>query len=118
MSVQESTDSEDSPLVVEGRHWEYAGKGSIVKDDTPLPDTTFTQHWIASQEERLGQFTATAISGNDITSSCLYVAGAAAVSAGKFAPISLLLVVLVLWMFKGMTKLFMNQNKLKEYIHL
>jgi len=81
--------------------WEYAQKGIVQRDDSGDFEGGFTQHFIEIQQELLGQIPATAISGNDITSSCLYVAGLSAISAGKFAPISLLLVVVVLWLFKG-----------------
>lgn len=53
------------------------------------------------EAHKLGQWRATAIAGNDITSSCLYVAGIATAAGGKFAPISLLLVALVLYLFRG-----------------
>eukprot|EP00475_Leptophrys_vorax_P013238 TRINITY_DN1959_c0_g1_i3.p1 TRINITY_DN1959_c0_g1~~TRINITY_DN1959_c0_g1_i3.p1 ORF type:complete len:725 (+),score=157.48 TRINITY_DN1959_c0_g1_i3:696-2870(+) len=51
---------------------------------------------------KLGQFAATAIAGNDITSSCLYVAGICAYYAGIWAPIALLLVSgCVLYIFRA-----------------
>lgn len=49
---------------------------------------------------KLGQLPATAICGNDITSSCLYVSALAIVYAGKLAPISLLMVAAVLFLFR------------------
>lgn len=49
---------------------------------------------------RLGQLASTAICGNDITSSCLYVSALAIVYAGKLAPISLLMVAAVLFLFR------------------
>ncbi|MCJ7686210.1 MAG: APC family permease [Desulfobacteraceae bacterium] len=53
-----------------------------------------------SRKKRLGQWMATAICGNDITSSCLYVAAIASVYAGVLAPIVLLLVGGVLYLYK------------------
>jgi hypothetical protein len=50
--------------------------------------------------ERLGVWTATAICGNDITSSCLYVSGIAIVYAGALAPLALLLSAGVLYLYK------------------
>ena len=50
---------------------------------------------------KLGEWSATAICGNDITSSCLYVTALALLWAGPLAPVSLLLVALVLWLFRG-----------------
>lgn len=50
--------------------------------------------------ERLGPWPATAISGNDITSSCLYVAAIATVYAHALAPVALLLVAGVLHLYR------------------
>ncbi|GAB5440332.1 MAG: hypothetical protein Fues2KO_06810 [Fuerstiella sp.] len=49
---------------------------------------------------KLGQLASTAICGNDITSSCLYVSALAIVFAGKLAPLSLLMVAAVLFLFR------------------
>ncbi len=49
----------------------------------------------------LTQLAATAICGNDITSSCLYVSALAIIAAGKWAPISLLMVAAVLYLFRS-----------------
>ncbi|MEQ9411029.1 MAG: APC family permease [Fuerstiella sp.] len=49
---------------------------------------------------KLGQLASTAICGNDITSSCLYVSALAIVYAGRLAPISLLMVAAVLFLFR------------------
>ena len=51
-------------------------------------------------KKRLGQWLATGICGNDITSSCLYVSAIAAVYAGVLAPVVLLMVVAVLYLYK------------------
>jgi len=51
-------------------------------------------------KKRLSQWLATGICGNDITSSCLYVAAIAAVYAGVLAPVVLLLVGFVLYLYK------------------
>jgi amino acid transporter len=48
----------------------------------------------------LNQWLATGICGNDITSSCLYVSAIAAVFAGVLAPIVLLLVASLLYLYK------------------
>jgi amino acid transporter len=50
--------------------------------------------------KKLGQFAATAICGNDITSSCLYVSALCILYAGQYAFIALLLVGLVLFFFR------------------
>lgn len=54
-----------------------------------------------SHSDKLGEWHATAICGNDITSSCLYVTALALLWAGPLAPISLMLVALLLWIFRG-----------------
>jgi amino acid transporter len=49
----------------------------------------------------LGELSATAICGNDITSSCLYVSALSILYAGRWAPLSLLIVVIVLYLFRS-----------------
>lgn len=49
---------------------------------------------------KLGQLPATAIAGNDITSSCLYSAGLTVASGGLMAPISSSILCFVLWLFR------------------
>lgn len=50
---------------------------------------------------QLGVMEATAICGNDITSSCLYVSAIAATYAGAFTPIVLLMVAAVLYLYRA-----------------
>lgn len=50
--------------------------------------------------EKLDQFSATAIAGNDILSSCLYVCGIATLFAGVYAPLVFLVIGLVLFFYK------------------
>ncbi len=50
--------------------------------------------------KKLGQWLSTAICGNDITSSCLYVSAIAAVYVGALAPIVLLVVALILYLYR------------------
>src|SRR5262249_39977663 len=49
---------------------------------------------------RLAEWAAAALCGNDITSSCLYVAALSAIYAGKYAPLCLLLVAGVLYLYR------------------
>ena len=49
---------------------------------------------------KLGQFASTAICGNDITSSCLYVSALAIGAAGSIAPFALLIVAAMLFLFR------------------
>jgi amino acid transporter len=53
-----------------------------------------------SANKKLKEFAATAICGNDITSSCLYVSALAILYAGQYAWISLLMVAGVLFLFR------------------
>jgi amino acid transporter len=48
----------------------------------------------------LGELPATAICGNDITSSCLYVSSLSIIAAGQWAPVSLLIVAVLLYLFR------------------
>ena len=50
--------------------------------------------------KKLGQLFATSICGNDISSSCLYVAAISIAYAGILAPISLLIVAVVLYLYR------------------
>jgi amino acid transporter len=59
-----------------------------------------TQQNSGPAHKKLGQWSATAICGNDITSSCLYVAAICILAAGYLAPISLLVVVFVLFLYR------------------
>jgi amino acid transporter len=52
------------------------------------------------KEERLGAWHATAICGNDITSSCLYVSSIVILYAGVLAPVALLMAAGVLYLYK------------------
>ena len=49
---------------------------------------------------QLGELSATAICGNDITSSCLYVSALTVVYAGQYAWIALIIVAIVLFLFR------------------
>ena len=53
-----------------------------------------------ARKKRLNQWLATGVCGNDITSSCLYVSAIAAVFAGVLAPLVLLMVIFVLYLYK------------------
>ncbi len=69
------------------------------KASNPLPSTE--ELFVGpAPRKRLNQWLATGICGNDITSSCLYVSALAAVFAGVLAPVVLLLVVFVLYLYK------------------
>ena len=49
---------------------------------------------------KLKEFEATAVCGNDITSSCLYVSALTILQAGRWAPVALLIVAAVLYLYR------------------
>jgi amino acid transporter len=81
--------------------WEFAGWGRAERitdiADTRLPIRRLDQE----QKHMLGPWRATAICGNDITSSCLYVSALCASQAGVLAPLVLLIVAGVLYLFRS-----------------
>jgi len=74
-------------------------KHASTKEPTtsPTPGELFLG---SSPKKRLNQWLATGICGNDISSSCLYVSAIAAVFAGVLAPVVLMLVVFLLYLYK------------------
>ena len=58
-------------------------------------------HTLHRPRVQLGVMEATAICGNDITSSCLYVSAIAAAYAGAYTPIVLLMVAAVLYLYRS-----------------
>ncbi|MGE0325457.1 MAG: APC family permease [Polyangiaceae bacterium] len=80
--------------------WIFAGWGNatnITDLDAAIPSVGYAQHHVG---HKLGQWRATAICGNDITSSVLYVAALCTLAAGVYAPIALATVGLVLFLFR------------------
>ncbi|MCB0354321.1 MAG: APC family permease [Bdellovibrionales bacterium] len=53
------------------------------------------------EQQKLGEWQATAICGNDITSSCLYVSALSLMWAGALGPVVLVCVAAVLFLFRG-----------------
>jgi amino acid transporter len=81
--------------------WEFAGWGHAERI-TDLADTRLPiQRLDQEQRHMLGPWRATAICGNDITSSCLYVSALCASQAGMLAPLVLLIVAGVLYLFRS-----------------
>lgn len=62
---------------------------------------TNSQHATEHRRGGLGQLASTAICGNDITSSCLYVSALAIFYAGRWAPVCLLMVAGTLYLFRS-----------------
>lgn len=78
------------------------GFGSTMRiDDLEVDRTLAVTHLDGGDSHKLGQLKATAICGNDITSSCLYVAALCAVFAGPYAPLSLAVVAATLYLFRN-----------------
>jgi amino acid transporter len=86
------------------RSWEFPGWGEVERLDLSTaradPNAPIV-HLDQPQRHLLGQWSATAICGNDITSSVLYVSALCAAQAGALAPVVLLLVAGVLFLFRG-----------------
>ena len=73
------------------------GKSERIAD---LGSTCVAKDASPAASKKLGVWRSTAICGNDITSSCLYVAALCAAQAGFLAPVVLLIVAGVLYLFR------------------
>ncbi len=72
------------------------------EESEPAPSTQAPVEGITAHKKGgMGQLAATAICGNDITSSCLYVSALAIIYAGRWAPVVLLMVAGVLFLFRS-----------------
>lgn len=91
-----TTPTETASKPVAGEPWNFAGWGTSGK----IVDLDPEQGRTPPPKHRLGVWSSTAICGNDITSSCLYVSALCAAQAGKYAPIALGVVALVLYFFR------------------
>ena len=94
-------EDKDRTTPVPNGPWVFAGWGHATKitDLEQSPPSVGHTHHVAPQN-KLGQWRATAICGNDITSSVLYVAALCTLSSGVYAPIALATVGLVLYLFR------------------
>ncbi len=78
--------------------FDFAGWGTTeALDDIPPEELADVR---PAPRHELGVWASTAICGNDITSSCLYVAALAAAQAGALAPVALGIVALILFGFR------------------
>lgn len=80
--------------------FEFAGWGATSRIENLNVSPQEIQHLDQEKRHFLGKWKATAICGNDITSSCLYVSALAISVAGIMAPVALLLVSFTLFLFK------------------
>lgn len=84
--------------------WTFAGWGTATRitDLAGLDPASVTVHHLdTTQRDALGSLPATAICGNDITSSCLYVSALCAAQAGPYAPLALAIVAAVLYLYRA-----------------
>jgi hypothetical protein len=88
--VSDATDPWDFPGGGTAEHIEDLSRNAASGGEESLPPP-----------RKLGVWEATAICGNDITSSVLCVAALAALAAGPYAPLALLGVAVVLFLFRG-----------------
>jgi amino acid transporter len=79
--------------------WEFPGWGTA-RRLTDLDTEGVQVSRLDQPKHLLGPWRSTAICGNDITSSCLYVSALCAAQAGAYAPIALALVAVVLYLFR------------------
>jgi amino acid transporter len=89
------------PSSAEVSFWDFPGWGTAEHIENLGNDPITARPLDSTPAHRLGTWKATAICGNDITSSCLYVASLCAIYAGPYAPFSLALVALVLYLFRN-----------------
>ncbi|MHC4997047.1 MAG: APC family permease, partial [Planctomycetota bacterium] len=80
---------------------DFAGWGEVQHIDDLGSKPVKVTHLDSGVVHKLGEFASTAICGNDITSSCLYVAALCAISAGPYAFLCLLAVAVMLYFFRS-----------------
>ncbi len=79
----------------------FAGWGEVqtIEDLEPSSKAS-VEHLDQEKKHFLSEWPATAICGNDITSSCLYVSALAIAVSGIYAPLALIMVSLTLYLFR------------------
>jgi amino acid transporter len=80
--------------------FEFAGWGTASKIADLDPAKVRLTPLDQPHKHTLGVWSSTAICGNDITSSCLYVSALCAAQAGALAPVVLAIVAAVLFVFR------------------
>jgi len=81
--------------------WEFPGWGTAEHLEDLVPQDGRRPPGAAKAHAKLGQWLATAICGNDITSSVLYVSALCTLQAGVYAPLALGIVAVVLYLFRN-----------------
>lgn len=82
------------------KHWEFPGWGHTAQTVPDEREVAEIQAHLSMDHPKLSEWLATAICGNDILSSCLYVSGLVASKAGKLAPVALAIVAGVLYLYR------------------
>lgn len=89
----------ESEKLFSAKKWDFPGWGEAKKLENLKPRSGVKR--IDQQHKHtLGPWKATAICGNDISSSCLYVSALCAAQAGALAPVVLIIVAFVLYLFR------------------
>jgi amino acid transporter len=83
-----------------GEPWEFAGWGRAERISDLGSGPTHVSRLDQPYKHSLGTWRATGVCGNDITSSVLYVSALCAAQAGVLAPIVLLIVAFVLYLYR------------------
>jgi amino acid transporter len=94
------TNLKESQPAGEQESWEFAGWGVARKITNLETGPTAVSYLDQPHKHTLGTWRSTAVCGNDITSSVLYVSALCAAQAGALAPIVLLIVSAVLYLFR------------------
>lgn len=81
-------------------NWEFPGWGRAKKLDNFKIDPKSMINLSGKKKHMLGELKASAICGNDISSSCLYVSALCTAQAGVLAPLVLLFVSFVLYLYR------------------
>ncbi len=90
----------DDPAASTSESWDFAGWGTATRLTGLDTSKVAVKHLDQPHKNYLGTWASTAICGNDITSSCLYVSALCAAQAGRYAPIVLAVVAAVLYLFR------------------
>jgi amino acid transporter len=102
MQSQESAKSEQaSSGAADGRTDQVFPWALAEQIDMSTPEAVHVTHLDSGLAHKLDEWRSTAICGNDITSSCLYVAALSAIYAGPYAPLALAAVAAVLYLFRS-----------------
>jgi amino acid transporter len=90
----------DSPVPDSLEPWEFPGWGTAGRITQLDTANVRVSRLDQTKKRTLGVWPSTAVCGNDITSSCLYVSALCAAQAGAWAPVALAIVAGVLYLFR------------------